>query len=504
MQSDSKKNSNIVVIYFIVLAAAGVLYIVTGAPGTLWQDSGMIQYRVWHNDIEGKLGLALAHPLFYILAIGAKYIPLGEFAHRVNLVSACAGAFAIANLFLLLRLWLGSAVSALFAALTLAISHTFWQHAAVAETYTLYNALLLAELIMLLQYVKTARVKYLYWLGLFNGLAVADHMLGSIALACYIVFFIVMLIKKQLRLTNILIIAVLWVIGALPYEYLIIKQIVQSGDIAATLRSAAFGSNWAGAVLNTSLTFRIVKEDILFILLNFPTPGLLLFFAGLAALYKRAASRAFGNIILALLILFFLFGFRYTVPDRYAFFIPFYVVVSILIGVGFHHYILEKHRVLWAGIFFACAFLPTAVYAVAPTMAEKAHFTLTKREIPYRNEYTWFLRPWLTCYRGPQQFANAVFNTVEPNAIVYADNTTVYPLLCEQEIKGIRPDVKVVSPLASSPGAPFFDEKTVSELLPKVPIYVVSAVKGYIPEWLMEKYNFEKAGPIWKVVEKNE
>ena len=83
-----KDRQNIAMMYFVVLAAAAALYVGTGAPGTLWQDSGMIQYRVWHNDIEGKLGLALAHPLFYILAIGAKYIPLGEFAHRVNLVSA--------------------------------------------------------------------------------------------------------------------------------------------------------------------------------------------------------------------------------------------------------------------------------------------------------------------------------------------------------------------------------------------------------------------------------
>jgi hypothetical protein len=108
MQSDSKKNGNIVLMYVVVLAAAGALYIATGAPGTLWQDSGMIQYRVWHNDIEGKLGLALAHPLFYILAIGAKYIPLGEFAHRVNLVSACAGAVAICFYFC------GSGLAALY------------------------------------------------------------------------------------------------------------------------------------------------------------------------------------------------------------------------------------------------------------------------------------------------------------------------------------------------------------------------------------------------------
>ncbi|MHC4326339.1 MAG: hypothetical protein ACYSUX_18870, partial [Planctomycetota bacterium] len=71
--------------YVVVFCGALALYIISCAPGALWQDSGLIQYRIRHNDIEGFHGLAISHPLFYILAIGAKYIPLGEFAHRVNL-----------------------------------------------------------------------------------------------------------------------------------------------------------------------------------------------------------------------------------------------------------------------------------------------------------------------------------------------------------------------------------------------------------------------------------
>jgi len=166
------------------LCCALALYIVSCAPGALWQDSGLIQYRIWHNDIEGFLGLAISHPLFYILAISAKYIPLGEFAHRINLVSAIAGAVAIANIFLLVRLWLGRNLPAVVAAVTLAVSHTFWRHASIIETYTLWTALFITELIMLLQYTKTRRVRYLYWLGLLSGLSIAVHMLASIPLIC--------------------------------------------------------------------------------------------------------------------------------------------------------------------------------------------------------------------------------------------------------------------------------------------------------------------------------
>ena len=99
----SLTSKNIAVGYFVVLLAAAVLYIATCAPGPLWQDGGMFQYRIWYNDIEGNLGLALSHPLYHIIGIVVKYIPLGEFAYKINLISAVAAAFTIANLFLLLR-----------------------------------------------------------------------------------------------------------------------------------------------------------------------------------------------------------------------------------------------------------------------------------------------------------------------------------------------------------------------------------------------------------------
>ena len=88
--------------YFFVFLAASALYVFTCAPGAVWQDAGVIQYRVWHNDIQGKYGLALSHPLFYLIAILFKHIPLGEFTYRINCLSALISALAVANLYLLL------------------------------------------------------------------------------------------------------------------------------------------------------------------------------------------------------------------------------------------------------------------------------------------------------------------------------------------------------------------------------------------------------------------
>ncbi|MGB2865234.1 MAG: DUF2723 domain-containing protein [Sedimentisphaerales bacterium] len=487
--------------YVAVLCGALALYVVSCAPGALWQDSGLIQYRIWHNDIEGFLGLAISHPLFYILAIGAKYIPLGEFAHRVNLVSAIAGAVAVANIFLLVRLWLGRNLPAVVAAVTLAVSHTFWRHASIIETYTLWTVLFLAGLIMLLQYTKTRRVSYLYWLGLLSGLSIAVHMLASIPLICYAVFVAFLLAKKEIHIKNLAIIVLLWIAGALPYEYLIVKNIIQTGDIAGTLASAAFGLRWQGAVLNTSLSMGIVKENFLYILLNFPTPNFLLFFAGFFGLFKMSPSKSFRNVVLALTALFFLFAFRYTIPDRYAFFIPFYCLVSILIGLGTDTLRTQKDLKVPVYLVLLLCMLPVGVYAALPTLARKMQLNIgTRNDIPHRNDYEYFLRPWKTGYKEAERFANEALDLLEDNAIIYADTTTVGPLIYLQEVKGKRPDVKIVSSTVNSKDAPKFDEQAIGQLLEARPVYVVSPRPGYCPQFMLDHYDFIQAGILWQVV----
>ncbi len=495
--------SNIKVGYIVVFLAAVVLYAATCAPGPLWQDSGIYQYRIWHNDIEGKLGLALSHPLYHIIGIGVKYIPLGEFGYRINLISAVAGAFAVANLFLLLRLWLKKNLPAIVAVITLALSHTFWRHAVIAEDYTLYAALLLAELLMLLQYVKTKRVVFLYLLGLFNGLAIATHMFASMGFVCYLVFLVVLLVQKQIRIRDLGVIVGLWVIGAAPYEYLIIKNCIHTGDFTATLASALFGNRWQSNVFNIGLSAKLIKENLILMAYNFPTPNVIFFFAGLYGLKKVSPGRGFKNILLALSALFFVFAFRYTVPDRYAFFIPFYCLACILFGVGIDFFIGLPHHKILPYLVFVLALLPIPAYIIAPATAEKLQFKLPiKRKIAYRNEYTWFLRPWRTGSDSPELFANEVFDTVDEGAVIWADTTTVPPLLYSQEVQGRGGDIKIISRLISSEGSPEFNENTIEKLLSERPVYVVSPIAGYCPNFLLERYGFEPAGIIWRVVGK--
>jgi hypothetical protein len=503
-QKDSKSAKNVAMQYLMVLAGAGVLYAFTCAPAVLWQDSGLFVYRIWHNDLEGNLGLALAHPLYIMLGIVAKYIPFGDMAYRINLLSAVCGAIAIANLFLLLRLWLDRTLPAVIGAVTLAVSWTFWQHAVIAEAYSLYAAQMFGELIVLLQYVRTKRVGYLYLLGLFNGLAIANHLWGSFGFVCYTVFLIAILARREIHLKHFVITVCLWIIGAMPYEYLVIKNIILSGDIQGTLSSAAFGNGWQGTVLNANISSKIIMENVIFILLNFPTPNFILFFTGLYFLRHSARSRSFGIILLMLTVLHFVFAFRYTVPDRYAFFLPFYCFAAIFIGLGadvfFRRY---SHKVLIAAVFIL-ALLPIATYSVTPEFARRYYKPLgQRRQRPYRDEYKYFLQPWKTGYRGAERFAKEALDIVEENAVIYAYTTDVHALLYLQEVRGKRTDVRITSGHDNSKHAPIFNSDTVADLMDNSSLYVSTTFKGYCPDFLLENHDFINKGILYKVVEKD-
>jgi hypothetical protein len=490
--------------YVVALGAAGLLYGLTCAPAILWQDSALFTYRILHNDIVGNLGLAVAHPLYVMIGILVKQIPVGDLAHRVNLISAIFGAIAIANTYLLMVLWLNRRFPSIVAAITLAVSWTFWQHSVIAECYTLYMAILTAEMLCLLRYfqTQTSRVRWLYLLAFLNGLSIANHMLGMLPLACYMVLIGVLLGRRVIGIRHLLLMALLWVVGVLPYAYIIADEMIRTGDVAATLASAVFGKGWEGQVLNTSLTPRMVLENFVFIALNFPTPNIVFLVLGIVAIL-RLQPHGFVAILIAVMVLFFAFAFRYTVPDRHAFFFPFYVPAAMCIGAGAYSFSLRRNSTLVKVAVFGFALLPVGVYFYTPTLGRHFYKSLSeRRQVPYRDDYKYWLQPWQTGYRGGERFAAEALGQVERNAVIYADSTTVHAILYMQEQRGMRPDVGIVSSSDHSPNAPALTEQTVDALLASSAVYVVSAQTSYCPQYLLDNYDTVREGVLYRVLKR--
>jgi hypothetical protein len=146
--------------------------------------------------------------------------------------------------------------------------------------------------------------------------------------------------------------------------------------------------------------------------------------------------------------------------------------------------------------------LPIFIYAAAPGLAQKRHFNIgTRSDIPYRNDFEYFLKPWKTGYNGAERFADEALEIAGDEAVIWADASTVAPLLYVQEVKGKRPDVKIVG-VVSSKDAPKLDEQTVGQILKERPVYVASRKPGYCPAFILKNYDLIQAGVLWRVVER--
>lgn len=119
---------------FLVFAAVLMLYLRALPPGLVaWRDAGEMCTAAW------TLGVAhpTSYPLYVLIGRAMRQFPLGNFAYRLNLLSAVAGSLAVAGLFAWSRRRRGLA-AALAAAAWLAFDPVFWTVCQVSEMYSLW------------------------------------------------------------------------------------------------------------------------------------------------------------------------------------------------------------------------------------------------------------------------------------------------------------------------------------------------------------------------------
>lgn len=485
--------------YAIAFSAALLLYLVSVAPGMLWQDSGLAQTRVMRRDLYGDLGLALSHPLYYALAIAFQGLPFSESAFKTNLVSAVFGAVTVANVFLFLWLLTGGVRGAVVGAISLAVAHTFWQHCALAEVYTVTTALLTAELLCLLQYTRTGRDRWLVAMFLFNGIGISNHVFALLSLFCWVVLVLWLLATRKLRASLLPVLLVVWLAGASLYLAMIASEIAAGAGLGETFRSALFGRQFEKNVLSVLPGRRQILNSILYLGLSFPTPCVLLVLPGFASL--RSGSWRLARVaIVAVLAVHLVFAVRYDVPDQYTFFIPSLVLIAIVIGVGADRF-LQGRPAAWTACLILAALLPAAIYVPLPQVARKLHVNLgVSREIPYRDEYEYFLHPWKTGYRGAWRFATEIQDVLPDGAVLIADSTTMSPIHY-LEVTGRWNRAVTVWPPLPRHGHRLMriTEEDVAEELAAGKVYVVSAHPAYCPRWLLDRYELCKDRIIYRV-----
>jgi len=484
----------------VVLALAAGLYGVSAAPGALWGDSGLAQLRALRGDYVGGLGLALAHPLFYLLAGLFQFLPFADPALKTNLASAACGAVTVANLYLFLRLLLPADRAGRFGAgvgaAGLALAHTFWWHASVAEVYTLSTCLLSFELLALAWFVRKGETTWFLAAWLINGLECSNHLLGLLTAAGLAGWSVWLVRRRRISRPALAAAGGLWLLGLAPYLYLGFDAWRDGMAPGAVVSSMLFGGEYRGAVLNVLPTGRMLLVSLGVIALNFPTPNLLLVPLGLAAGRARLDPNLRG-LLIAVTVLHLVFAVRYPVPDQPTFFIIPVFFLAIWLAAGAAWLAERAPSLREAAVVFVLA-NPVLYHALAVWMEGRSG--LLPDPVPYRNEARYFFEPWKTTCDGASRLALEVFRDLPAGAIVIADTTSERPLRYYQAGLGLRPDLNVV----------FEPCPNVSERLRPLElalrlrtrgerVFVVRPRPGYCPAYILDRFALAPAGSLYEV-----
>ncbi|MBN1492205.1 MAG: DUF2723 domain-containing protein [Phycisphaerae bacterium] len=375
--------------------AAAVLYVATASRDVQWQDGGWQQYRIVMGQIENEAGLALVHPVqHYLGRLAVWALPLKpQFA--ITLVSALAGAVAIANIAAALMVLSRRLGPSVVGAAALMLSHTLWQHSTHTESYAIVAAALTGEILCLSCYGMTRNGRYLIGLAFLNGLGIANHLLASIVTPVDVVLVLLAIRNRSLSRRGGALAAAAWLLGTTPYSVLVLTTLAQTQDVVGTLQSALFG-RYASAVLNVSIRIRTLVLSTGYVVYNFPGLALPLAVYGLVA--RLHAPTVVRRALTCELILYAMFVSRYAIVDQYTFFFPVYVLLAVFAGLGLARLLdrlpRRKQALALALAGITVAWTPLVYMTACSVLRSRGAIASLVGNKPYRDGYRAFLIPW--------------------------------------------------------------------------------------------------------------
>ncbi|MCC5844571.1 MAG: DUF2723 domain-containing protein [Verrucomicrobia bacterium] len=414
---------------------AFILYFFTGSRTIQWQDSGQFTLRIGLGLLENDWGLALVHPLHFLLGQLAVRIFPGNIPWAVTGVSALAGAVTVGLVYACVRLATDNRRAALYAAFSLMLAHTFWRFSGLPEVYTLSAALLMLQVYGLLK-LRTDPDAWLL-IGLANGLSWANHNLALLELAVLGTFFLLQLQRKQVTPALGIRAAGLWLSGSLPYTALILRTMLREQRVLPVIYSALFGHSFSDAVLATTPVWIYTATTLAFVLLSFPLLPLIFAVLGIRSRARQTAP------ILALFLIHSLFVLRYNVIDQYTFYIPAMALIAFFAGLGYDR--LARPLVRRAAV--TLLLLQPLLYAAAPALIRNTGLLRPfERHKPHRDDADYLFHPWtVTETSAARLAAEAVAAAAPDGTIVVEDSMALYAVQWKQHINNL-PGITLLRP----------------------------------------------------------
>ena len=435
------------------IAGAGlIVYCLSAAPTVLWGDDAELQ-RIAITGESRAIGQssAASHLLWQAVAIGfvrsTTWLPV-DAAGRVTLVSAFAAALALVPVgasagLIAVRAGFsrrGSDVAGIVAALAFGLSHTFWLLASRPDAYTIQTLLLATSLWSMLRAGFSAR-PILWWVigAATVVLAMTNHVMILASLPG-LAFLGIAGVRIRVR-------TVIWT-GIVGGSALLVIGVFASKagfPIGALVRAIVSYRPYLPSFMDIALV-------PVYLVYQFPVALLLVWWAGRPLV--RCGIATFLGIALTYSGVVGLMLFRFHpemyVRDQFLFYLPSYVPVAIMIGLGAGEF-SNRPAVMtrlhgWRGPVLLGSILlaPLVVYPVATLLAGGVATRLApSRVLPGRDPVSYYLWPPKTGYTGAREYAEAAFGALPVGAIVVADWLPYQVLRYAQVVERARPDLRL-------------------------------------------------------------
>ncbi len=503
-----------------LIAALGVFvltlafYLYTLQPSLSWGDGTRLQREAITGEsfilaelVEvdfppdpfpfARLGIAAwDHPLYVVMGyVLVRLLPGIHDLWLVNLISAVFGAGTVALLFWLCFAHTRSLIGSLYAALALAVAHTFWFHAATPEVYTLFAFLLLLTLIFYDRYERTGSRRALAGSAFTLGLGLSNHLLAGLAVPAMLIYLLISgSLKRRPRLEwrQVWPAALAFLAGFALYLIQLVRmlRVFPPGELLGPAMGDTFVRGLGGPapllLLISGLTF------IGYLVAQFTPVGLAL---GAYGLWKGVREGSpFGRKTAAFFVVYALFGILYRVTDQFAFFFGSYLFWAMAMAVGVAHIeaslAARWRRWLALGLAALVVVMPF-LYGAVPGLMRAQGITDADFGIP---QVGTGVRDGLAFYFNPNKhgddvayrFGMELVDNLPPDALLithwWIDTDELFVLRHFTVVEGLRPDLELVTWPREDPFA--FDSRLALETIEEGlaqgrPVYLGSLSESY-------------------------
>nr|MBC7243906.1 DUF2723 domain-containing protein [Chloroflexota bacterium] len=453
----------------ILFIACLVLYVHTLAPTILPADSGEFQL------VAHVLGIAHppGYPFYTMLAKLFTFIPWGDIAHRVNLLSAVTSAFALLTLSSTVRCVTGSGMAGWIAAAMLGVAPTFWAQSTTANIRSLTALFTALQLHALVAYAEKKQPNYLLVFAFVLGLGLTHHSSLLLLAPPYIVFLLLsdpaLLRKPRVWLRPLL----AFLLSLSILLYLPLRSAMGAPFDPQPIRSLSGFLNHVLALGFRGDMFYFVQPSVLLARLRVLGNILALEFTSIWLVWGIVGT---GSLLLRRKKLLLLYGgvflvnaltaATYRAPQTVEYLMPAYVALAFICAYGAWSFSgLLRLRSL-SSLVLAIAMLVPAVML----WRNYPSFRQLSRDVSAR------------------QYAEGLLAEAPQGACILANWHYATPLWYLQRVEKVRPDVEVlyVYPEGAEPIAQTWLRRLKS-IVAKCP----TIVTNYYPEFQDTPYTFQ-------------